>query len=166
MARSGRIMYGSEFNLDLRQRRFCEIYVSQGCLNASDAALKAGYSKNSPCERAVEQFRKPEIQRYIKKLMKEAEAASGFTKEYTLNLLKKAAEAAFKNKKHQDIETQEIVVETNVNYDGLEKCLDMRNRMIGDYAPVKTEQKTETDTKHSYESETFRKMMDDERKDC
>ncbi len=150
-----------EWSLTLQQRKFCEHYVANGG-NHKQAALSAGYSKHSPDERAYEQLRKPAIRRYVTKLMKEAIEKSGFTTEYTLNLLKKGAEAAFKDKlTNLDGVTR---VDTIVNYDGLEKCLDMRNRMVGDYAPEKTETKTENT--NSLESATFRALMDEERKNC
>ena len=55
--------------LTAKQKRFCDEYLV--CLNATQAAMKAGYSKTSARQIAQENMSKPYIQEYIKKRMKE-----------------------------------------------------------------------------------------------
>lgn len=55
-----------------KQRRFCDEYLID--LNATQAAIRAGYSKKTAYSIGNENLNKPEIDRYIKKRMEEKEA--------------------------------------------------------------------------------------------
>ena len=55
--------------LNPKRIRFCEIYV--GCLNASQAAREAGYSKKNPTVTSARIMAVPEVQEYIAKLQEE-----------------------------------------------------------------------------------------------
>lgn len=50
--------------LTLKQKKFCLEYMKTG--NATQSALKAGYSKKTACSIGSENLLKPEIQEYIK----------------------------------------------------------------------------------------------------
>ena len=50
-----------------KQKRFCEEYVVS--LNATQAAIRAGYSKDSAYSIASENLRKHEIRNYIRELI-------------------------------------------------------------------------------------------------
>jgi phage terminase small subunit len=52
-----------------KQKRFCEEYIID--LNATQAAIRAGYSKKTAYSIGVENLRKPEIQVEIQRLMDE-----------------------------------------------------------------------------------------------
>lgn len=50
-----------------KQKRFCEEYLI--CLNATQAAIKAGYSENTAGSIGEENLKKPEIENYIKEIL-------------------------------------------------------------------------------------------------
>lgn len=54
-----------------KQKRFCDEYLID--LNATQAAIKAGYSKKTAAVIATENLRKPNIKEYIDKRMEEKE---------------------------------------------------------------------------------------------
>ena len=56
-----------------KQMRFCDEYLID--LNATQAAIRAGYSKKTAGVMAAENLKKPIIQEYINKRMAEKEAA-------------------------------------------------------------------------------------------
>lgn len=55
--------------LTAKQKAFCEYYVQ--CGNATQAAIKAGYSKKYAGESASKTTRSPAVKEYIKELQKE-----------------------------------------------------------------------------------------------
>lgn len=59
--------------LTAKQQRFCDEYLVD--LNATQAAIRAGYSKRSAGVIAVENLKKPNIKAYIEKRMDEKEKA-------------------------------------------------------------------------------------------
>lgn len=52
-----------------KQKRFCEYYISSG--NATDAAVKAGYSKKTAKETGYENLTKPHLREYIDQKLNE-----------------------------------------------------------------------------------------------
>lgn len=56
-----------------RQRRFCEEYLIDG--NASQAAIRAGYSKRSATVVSTTLMKNPQVQAYLKKLLDELHSA-------------------------------------------------------------------------------------------
>lgn len=63
----------AEKRLTAKQQRFCDEYLID--LNATQAAIRAGYSKNTAGVIANENLNKPYIREYIDQRMKEKEAA-------------------------------------------------------------------------------------------
>jgi phage terminase small subunit len=59
--------------LTAKQQRFCDEYLID--LNATQAAIRAGYSEKTAAVIATENLRKPNISEYIEKRMAEKEAA-------------------------------------------------------------------------------------------
>ena len=59
--------------LTAKQQRFCDEYLTD--LNATQAAIRAGYSQKTAGVIASENLKKPNIQEYIKKRMDEKEKA-------------------------------------------------------------------------------------------
>lgn len=57
--------------LTLKQKKFADEYIISG--NATEAAIKAGYSKNSARSMGNENLTKPDIKSYIDERMKELE---------------------------------------------------------------------------------------------
>lgn len=63
----------AEKKLTAKQQRFCDEYLID--LNATQAAIRAGYSEKTARNIANENLTKPDIREYIDKRMKEKEAA-------------------------------------------------------------------------------------------
>lgn len=63
----------AEKKLTAKQQRFCDEYLID--LNATQAAIRAGYSEKTAAVIATENLRKPNIRNYIDERMKEKEAA-------------------------------------------------------------------------------------------
>ena len=59
-------------HMTAKQQRFCDEYLID--LNATQAAIRAGYSKRAACAIGAENLRKPQIQAFIEKRMAEKEA--------------------------------------------------------------------------------------------
>lgn len=55
-----------------KQKRFADYYIETG--NASESAIRAGYSKKTACETGYENLRKPHIADYVKERNKELES--------------------------------------------------------------------------------------------
>lgn len=58
-----------------KQKRFCEEYLANG-LNATKAAIDAGYSQKTAYSIGNENLKKPEIQDFIKEKLSEKDAAA------------------------------------------------------------------------------------------
>ena len=58
-------MVDSDIKLTDKQQRFCEEYLVD--LNATQAAVRAGYSEKTAGAIGFENLRKPEIQAYLQK---------------------------------------------------------------------------------------------------
>ena len=55
-----------------KQKRFCDEYLID--LNATQAAIRAGYSKKTAYSIGIENLKKPELKKYIDKRMAEKES--------------------------------------------------------------------------------------------
>ena len=71
--------------LNARQKSFCEFYVASG--NATDAAIKAGYSESYAKDRIHTLMKSIGISRYIEELMQKAQSERIATAEEVLNYL-------------------------------------------------------------------------------
>ena len=72
-------------NLNARQKAFCEFYVVSG--NATDAAIKAGYSESYAKDRIHTLMKNVGISRYIDELMRKLESKRIATAEEVLQNL-------------------------------------------------------------------------------
>ena len=63
----------AEKKLTAKQQRFCDEYLVD--LNATQAAIRAGYSKKTAYAIGNENLNKPELKKYIERRMAEKEAA-------------------------------------------------------------------------------------------
>lgn len=68
-----KVMIVTDKKLTAKQQRFCDEYLID--LNATQAAIRAGYSKKTAGAIATENLQKPYIKEYIEKRMAEKEAA-------------------------------------------------------------------------------------------
>lgn len=60
-----------DYKLTAKQKRFCDEYLI--CLNASEAAIKAGYSKKTAKQIGQENLTKPDLKKYIQQRMDDKE---------------------------------------------------------------------------------------------
>lgn len=72
-------------SLNEKQKAFCEHYAA--CLNATEAAKKAGYSEKTAYSIGNENLKKPEIQNYLQTLIEEAKKRSLVTVDDILEYL-------------------------------------------------------------------------------
>lgn len=78
--------------LNPKQKRFCEEYIVD--LNATQAAIRAGYSEKTAGSQAHDLLKKPEIQTYIAKLQEKRSLRTQITAD---RVLEELAAIAFSN---------------------------------------------------------------------
>lgn len=78
-----------------KQRRFCEEYLVD--LNATQAAIRAGYSRDAAYAIGWENLKKPEIESTVQRLMFERSDATKVTAEQVIDELAKVAFASVKD---------------------------------------------------------------------
>jgi phage terminase small subunit len=76
-------------NLTDKQRQFCEEYLID--LNATQAAIRAGYSEKTANRIASENLSKPDIQGHLQQLQKKLQEKTGITQERVLSEYAKIA---------------------------------------------------------------------------
>ncbi len=76
-------------NLTEKQKRFCEEYLID--LNATQSAIRAGYSAKTADRIASENLRKLEVQNYISKLREQQSERTGITSDKVISELEKVA---------------------------------------------------------------------------
>ena len=79
-------------SLTAKQKRFCDEYLID--LNATQAAIKAGYSEKTAYRTGADNLRKPQIEEYIEKRQKELSRSTEITQE---RVIKELALIAFSN---------------------------------------------------------------------
>lgn len=72
-----------------KQKRFCEEYIID--LNATQAAIRAGYSRDTAGSIGHENLKKPEIQEYLSQRQLELQEATGITQKKVLEEYAKVA---------------------------------------------------------------------------
>lgn len=72
-----------------KQKRFCEEYLID--LNATQAAIRAGYKEKTARSIAAENLTKPDIQLYMQKLMQEQTERTGISSDFVLEELRRIA---------------------------------------------------------------------------
>lgn len=89
-------------NLTEKQKKFCDEYLFD--FNATQAAIRAGYSEKTANRIGSENLSKPDIQKYISDRQKEAQERSDITRDGILEELKKIgfAEINMKSLKAKD----------------------------------------------------------------
>ncbi len=75
--------------LTLKQKRFADEYIISG--NATEAAIKAGYSKKTAYSIAEENLKKPDIKSYIDERLAELDEATIATQKEVMQILTKHA---------------------------------------------------------------------------
>lgn len=100
-----------------KQKAFADYYIELG--NATEAAIKAGYSKRTAKETGYENLTKPHIMQYIDERMKEIESKRIMKAEEALQLLTSIARGEIKDS---------VVVSGGWGYEVIEKPPDINQR--------------------------------------
>lgn len=95
-----------------KQEKFCQEYLID--LNGTQAAIRAGYSKNTANEIAAENLAKLSIQNYLNELRKPLAEKVGITQEMVLNELAKCGFANLKDYLSDDLSVNSLSnIDTN-----------------------------------------------------
>lgn len=152
--------------LTAKQRIFCKEYVVE--LNATQSAIRAGYSENSAKAIGSENLTKPDVVAYIDALRADLSFATGITKHMVLFEYKKMAFTdlsglynewgQLKQLSELTDEQRAIIQEIEVNGDKVKikgyskvSALQEISKILGFYAPTRTESKV--DATHAYDVE-------------
>lgn len=73
-----------------KQKRFCEEYLID--LNATQAAIRSGYSEKTAGSIGDENLKKPEIAEFIKELQREISERTKITSDWVINRLKEISD--------------------------------------------------------------------------
>lgn len=93
--------------LTVKQKKFCDEYIVTG--NGTEAAIKAGYKKNSAKEIASENLTKPNITAYIEKRLNELDEKSIMKQKEVMQRLTKIG-------RREETETVVITVKSRRSY--------------------------------------------------
>lgn len=85
----------NELKLTAKMEAFCNEYIID--LNGTQAAIRAGYSKNSANEIAAENLAKPSIQARLSQLMQERNERNKIDADYVLQRAKMMHEVCWSN---------------------------------------------------------------------
>lgn len=100
-----------------KQQRFCDYYIETG--NATEAAIKAGYSKRTARVIGQENLLKPALKKYIDERMKELASKRIMGAQEALELLTSIARGEIKDT---------VVVSGGWGYEVIEKAPDINQR--------------------------------------
>lgn len=103
--------------LNARQKAFCEYYVASG--NATESAIKAGYSEKTAYSIGQRLLKNVEVKAYIEELMKKIEDKRIATAEEVLKELTKALRG--------EVEEEVVVVESVGN--GITKAVKTKKKI-------------------------------------
>lgn len=85
--------------LNERQKAFCEHYAA--CFNATEAAVKAGYSKKTAYSIGNENLKKPEIRNYLQTLTETAKTGRIATADEVLEYLSETMRDGAENRRER-----------------------------------------------------------------
>lgn len=101
-----------------KQQKFADYYIKTG--NATESAIKAGYSKNTARSIGAENLTKPNIKHYIDKRMKKLADERIMDMQEALELLTSIARGEM---------TEEVVISFLDGYKKVDKAPDIRERL-------------------------------------
>ncbi len=104
--------------LTVKQKKFADEYIKSG--NATQSAIKAGYSKKTAYQCGAENLRKPQIKKYIERRMEEIESERIMSATEAVQLLTSIARGEVK---------ETVVVATPVGVEKAEKEADLKTRI-------------------------------------
>jgi len=108
-------------SLSDKQKRFCEEYILD--LNATQACIRAGYSKDTAKSIGCENLTKPDLQKFIKELQEDKVEELGITFSYIA------------------LKTKEIVERSEVKDNDKLKALDQLSKLFGHYEKDNSQKK-------------------------
>tara|TARA_R110000764_G_scaffold46510_4_gene104333 strand:+ start:2623 stop:3018 length:396 start_codon:yes stop_codon:yes gene_type:complete len=76
-----------------KQKRFCEAYLGNDCVNATKAAISAGYSKATAKQQAHQLLKKEYVQQYIDERRSDLSENANIPLKWRIQKLKEVAEA-------------------------------------------------------------------------
>ena len=117
-----------EKKLNAKQELFCKEYMVD--LNASQAAIRAGYSEDTACSIGCENLTKPNISKRIAELMAERSAKTEITAEYVLSSLHKVAERCMQERSVVGSDGEESG-EYKFEHSGANKSLELLGKHLG-----------------------------------
>jgi phage terminase small subunit len=140
----------SQQELNWKQKVFCKAYLSNG-YNATQAAITAGYSKESATVIGYENLTKPYIQEYINKEMEKLTDKLDLSTEYLFSKLKDCIDLSLLEKNGE---------KTLVNHNALLGAIQEVNKMKGYYKQGK-----EADGKLDDMKEKLDQLVEQNKKD-
>ena len=125
-----------------KQKRFCDYFVELG--NATESAIKAGYSKSTAKNIACENFTKPYLKAYIDEELKEKDKKRIATQDEVLQYLTSVMRGELTD---ENIVTENIgdfmsearIIETKVKPKDRNKAAEMLSKRYGLDKPVEKE---------------------------
>lgn len=117
-----------------KNRIFALAYLSNGG-NAADAAIQAGYSAKTAVVAGCRLLKDSRVQSYMAKHVEKTEQAVGATFEWKVKTLMDVVEKCMRGEEDK---------EGLFKHQGVVAAIAELNKMMGDYAPTKTESKNLT----------------------
>ena len=123
-------MVDSDIKLTDKQQRFCEEYLVD--LNATQAAVRAGYSEKTAGAIGFENLRKPEIQAYLQKLKEEQSERTQITADSVLSRLNQVADRCMQSEPVMVREGNKMVPSGEYKFDssGANKALELLGKHL------------------------------------
>lgn len=96
--------------LTTKQKLFCDEYLID--LNATQAAIRAGYSEKTAGQIGDENLKKPQIQEYLAARMKEREKRTEITQDYVFGIIQETVDRCRQVVPVLDKQGNQVMVET------------------------------------------------------
>ena len=138
--------------LTAKQKRFCEEYVLDW--NATQAAIRAGYSEKTAYSIGHESLKKPELQEYIESIQVDLAKLAGVSFLRNLNTLRDIAYSAESPAPGLDAENPSAPEPTPYRI----KAIETINKMLGFNAPEKLDHTTKGEQIAVFD---YKKLSDD-----
>jgi phage terminase small subunit len=135
----------NESKLTDKQKRFCEEYLID--LNATQAAIRAGYSENTATEIGYENLTKPHIAIFIQEAQKELSAKTKLNAEWVINRFKEISDKCMQAEPVMvyDPDKKQMVESGEFRFDssGANKATEMLGKHLGVFEKDNSQKKTE-----------------------
>ncbi len=121
----------NENDLTAKQQLFCEEYLVD--LNATQAAIRAGYSERTADVIGCENLGKPSIAQFIAKLKADRSERVELSADYVVSRLMKVANRCMQEEpvKSPESDSDEVIGEYKFEHAGANKSLELLGRHLG-----------------------------------